>query len=279
MMHILTVHWKSDEWIDLQLGFLNKFTDQPFETYAAYTGIAKDRMKGFTHSFEMEEGQHAIKLNTLAKFACERAESPDDILVFLDGDAFPIKPMACKVKSYLKSHPLVAVQRLENNGDIQPHPCFCATTVGFWEKIKGDWQSGYKWPDASGRMITDVGGNLLDLLDRTDSQWKPLHRSSTLGSHKVYFGVYDDFLYHHTAGFRTPVCREDRIAHPMWSKLEEWIPNRIWFGVFRHILLRRKIQKVKEESTSIIAVLKQSLECGSEKWERLMGPTSKIPQS
>ena len=60
---------------------------------------------------------------------------------------------------------LLAVKRLENNGDIQPHSLFCATTVGFWRQINGDWNYGYEWLNNQNRHVTDVGGNLLKILN------------------------------------------------------------------------------------------------------------------
>ena len=74
--------------------------------------------------------------------ACFNAESDEDILLFIDGDAFPISDVATYAEEKLKQFPLIAVQRSENDGDPQPHPCFCITTVGFWKKNK--WRLEYR---------------------------------------------------------------------------------------------------------------------------------------
>lgn len=55
--------------------------------------------------------------------------------------------------------------------DRQPHPCFCLTTVGFWNLIEGDWRQGYSWPVKSGGTATDVGGNLVGILEREGIEW------------------------------------------------------------------------------------------------------------
>ena len=41
-------------------------------------------------------------------------------------------------------------------GDPQPHPCFCVTTVGFWQDIGGDSDEGPQWqnPTAPGRRTS-----------------------------------------------------------------------------------------------------------------------------
>jgi hypothetical protein len=86
---------------------------------------------------------HAIKLNLLADMACLTRPREDDVLMFIDGDAFPIADVSAFTQKMLARHPLAAVQRLQNDGDVQPHPSFCVTTVGFWKSIQGDWKSGY----------------------------------------------------------------------------------------------------------------------------------------
>lgn len=73
-------------------------------------------------------GTHAGKLNLLAAEACGQAQEVD-LLMFLDGDAFPITDPFPIVDSLLADHELVAMQRLENAGDCQPHPSF-ATSGG-----------------------------------------------------------------------------------------------------------------------------------------------------
>ena len=102
---------------------------------------------------------------------------------------------------------LVAVQRYENNGDIQPHPCFCVTTIGFWRQIGGDWHAGETWLDRDDNEVTDVGGNLLAILKERDIHWLPLRRVNRVNPHPLLFGLYGDddgpIVYHHGAGFRS----------------------------------------------------------------------------
>ena len=39
MIHIATVHWMSDRWIELQLAYLRRNMDRPYRVYADLEGI------------------------------------------------------------------------------------------------------------------------------------------------------------------------------------------------------------------------------------------------
>jgi hypothetical protein len=215
MIHVATVHYQSDEWIDIQREYLEEHAGDEFRVYAFLNGIdERYHSKFFYTSSEPVTAsslgeEHATKLNRLADIIRFSDSSPDDLLLFLDGDAFPISDVSSYADSRLKEHPLAAVQRLENAGDIQPHPCFCITTVGFWEEIGGDWRPGYQWENDEG-YVSDVGGNLLLILEQNDVDWYPMHRSNQENLHPLWFGIYDDIVYHHGAGFRTPFSRVDK---------------------------------------------------------------------
>jgi hypothetical protein len=214
MIHVATVHYQNDEWIDIQLDYLRENLSEEFKVYAFLNGIDERHKSKFFYSTtepvqaSQQEEEHAIKLNLLADIIYFSADSPDDLLIFIDGDAFPIADVATYARSKLEEYPLLAVQRLENSGDIQPHPSFCATTIGFWEDIGGDWKPGYQWENDE-RRVTDVGGNLLEILEQEDIGWYPMHRSNKKDLHPLWFGIYDDVVYHHGAGFRQMISRVD----------------------------------------------------------------------
>lgn len=211
MIHVLTVHWKSDRWIDLQLSYLKRFATEPYRVYAFLNHIpnsAEQRNKFYYTSEEPIES-HAVKLNFLAEIARLQSTAPDDLLVFIDGDALPVGNCFSFVREKLRTYPLVAIQRAENRGDSQPHPCFCATTVRFWHEIGGDWKKGHEWKDEAGKLITDVGGNLLGIIEKRGLSWYPMRRSNKKNLHPVFFGIYEDIVYHHGAAFRIPLSRVD----------------------------------------------------------------------
>jgi hypothetical protein len=201
MLHIATVHWRNEAWIGIQRRYLERHIRGPFRIYAFLNDIRPEHRASFHYCSTEPIREHAVKLNLLAE-VIQRCASDDDLLMFLDGDAFPVSALMPLLVERLSTHPLVAVQRLENHGDRQPHPCFCVTTVGFWKSIGGDWKEGYAWNDASGKPTTDVGGNLLGILESRGVDWFPLHRSNHTNLHPLWFGIYGGVLYHHGAGFR-----------------------------------------------------------------------------
>ena len=218
MLHVATVHWRNDRWIEPQREYLERHVEQPFRVWADLEGVeavadAFHHIQDLAATKTFENGifSHTEKLNALAGAIAGEA-APDDVLLFLDGDAFPVAPLDAFLEQALARVPLVAVRRDENLDDEQPHPCFCATTVGFWTELGGDWNPGYTWKNASGRDVTDAGGNLLGLLRDRDAEWEPLLRTNRVNLRPLWFGVYGDLAYHHGAGFRGGLCRRDREA-------------------------------------------------------------------
>jgi len=210
VINIATVHWQTAKWIDPQLHYVARsFGDAPYRVFASLNGIDDEQTWSRFHFAADLEGGHASKLNQLAAIIAEDA-APTDILIFLDGDAFPIRRLTPWVEETLGTFPLTAVRRDENLGDCQPHPLFCATTVGFWKDIEGDWRTGGTWINTAGREVADVGGNLLVKLRDGGIEWLPLLRTNTSNPHPVWFGIYDHRIYHHGAGFQaTRVERVD----------------------------------------------------------------------
>jgi hypothetical protein len=210
VLHIATVHYKSPQWIEIQAGYLRKHIAIPYQTWSSLQGIDPAYAVHFDRVIE-QLGTHAAKLNHLAMEICEEA-AEDDLLMFLDGDAFPIADPMPMIEEGLKRAPLVAVRRAENVDEPQPHPCFCVTTVGTWRTLPGDWTAGYTWPGARGRPTSDVGGNLLRRLELSNTPWVQVLRSNRRNLDPLNFGVYGDAIYHHGGGFRTgessPIHRE-----------------------------------------------------------------------
>lgn len=201
MIHVATVHWRDARWIEPQVRYLRRNLPE-HRTWAAIEGIPAEAAAGFDTVVELD-GSHPEKLNELAARIGAEAR-PDDLLLFVDGDAFPIAPVDA---SLLGGTRLAAVRRDENLGDRQPHPCFCLTTVGYWTEIDGDWRMGHTWEATTGEQVSDTGGNLLGILEARGDEWRPLLRSNRVDLHPLWFAVYGDVVYHHGAGFREPIAR------------------------------------------------------------------------
>jgi hypothetical protein len=253
MIHIATVHWQKDDWIELQRCMFRKHIHSPYKVYAYLSGISAKWHASFDHVIDSAEADHARKLNALAQvILCE--SSDEDWLIFIDGDAFPIASLVSGLQPLLAHAPLVAIQRLENLGEKHAHPSFCATTIGFWKQIQGDWSRGYHWINAMNIEETDVGGELLRQLTVHNIQWTPLHRTNRTNILPVWYGIYGDLIYHHGAGFRDRGCRRVWFEAGLYS-----IYKRIDARIINNIVPSRSLKKVRDSQMHPEGRLKRKL--------------------
>jgi hypothetical protein len=213
VLHIATVHYGSARWIEIQTRYLRRHISIPYRTWTSLQGIDPSYGVYFDRVVD-QTGRHPAKLNHLALEISHEAEE-SDLLMFLDGDAFPIADPMPVVFDGLAKAPLVAVRRAENGGDQQPHPCFCVTTVGAWHGLSGDWSPGYRWELFDGRRVTDVGGNLLRSLELTRTPWTEILRSNRGRLDPLLFAIYGGIIYHHGAGFRRGGTTRDSMPKPV----------------------------------------------------------------
>lgn len=200
MLYVATVHYRSPRWIEIQTDHLRRHISVPYQTWSSLEHIDEAHGRHFDRIID-QRGSHAGKLNHLAMEIAQEA-ADEDLLMFLDGDAFPIADPIPFLTDALARAPLVAVRRAENADEPQPHPCFCVTTVGTWKRLPGDWTAGPTWRGAQGGRTTDVGGNLLRRLELSQTPWVAMLRSNRRNLDPLYFGIYEDIVYHHGAGFR-----------------------------------------------------------------------------
>jgi hypothetical protein len=220
VLHIATVHVRSPRWIPIQTRELRRHMSAPYRTWASLDDIDSTYRRYFDnvvdrngdHGDNLKHSiDHANKLNLLAVEICREA-GDGDLVMFLDGDAFPIADPWPLVESCLAKAPLLAVRRAENCDDPHPHPCFCVTRVATWQSLPGDWREGFVWAGPRNKPTTDVGANLLRRLQLSGTPWAQVLRSNKRNPHPLMFGVYGDAIYHHGAGFRYPLARVD-VAH------------------------------------------------------------------
>jgi len=230
MIHIATVHWRSDRWIDIQLRYLERNLDEPYRVYAWIDEGMRGQASKFFYATDVAVDRHELKLTLLGDLVAHAA-ADDEQIMFIDGDAFPIAPMGPFLRDKLERYPLVAVRRDENNGDPQPHPSFCVTTAGFWRGLPGDWRRGHTWTNPQGKQVTDVGGNLLGLIEDAGIEWYPMLRTNRVNPHPLQFGVYEDLVYHHGGGFRLTAggrlwraSVEDKLNSSMRGRLASRLP-------------------------------------------------------
>lgn len=212
MLHIATVHHASPRWIEIQTRYMRQNISVPYQTWTSLERIDPSYGVHFDNVIS-QKGMHAAKLNHLAMEICNVA-SDDDLLMFFDGDAFPIADPMPLVNDGLAKAPLVAVRRAENFDEPQPHPCFCVTTVGTWRSLPGDWTAGYTWTGARGGQTSDVGGNLLRRLELTGTPWVQVLRSNRRNPDPLYLAIYGDAIYHHGAGLTGGLSPAHRAQSP-----------------------------------------------------------------
>lgn len=200
MLHIATVHHGSPRWIEIQARHLREHISVSYRTWTSLQGIDPSWSVHFDHVID-QIGNHAGKLNNLAVEISHQAQD-DDLIMFLDGDAFPISDPMPLIRDGLSRAPLIAVRRAENLDDRQPHPSFCVTTVKTWRELPGDWSMGHRWDGSHGTRPTDVGANLLRVLELTSTPWVDILRSNPEHLDPLVCAIYGDVIYHHGAGFR-----------------------------------------------------------------------------
>jgi hypothetical protein len=249
VLHVATVHYRSPRWIAIQTEHLRRHIGVPLQIWTSLEGIDDSYEASFDRVL-VQRGLHSAKLNHLAMEIGAEADD-SDLLMFLDGDAFPVADPMPLIEEGLSRAPLLAVRRAENFDEPQPHPCFCVTTVGTWRTLPGDWTAGFTWTGPRGTPTSDVGGNLLRRLQLSGLEWVPVLRSNRHNPDPLYFAVYGGVLYHHGAGFRTgelsPVHRA-RSPRPLGTGAARRLPpvrllNRLRFKRWERAYERRQVRE------------------------------------
>jgi hypothetical protein len=210
MIYFITIHHETGKFFNLQAKYIRTFTTKEYKIYCGMSGITT--VDAQQHNIEFHniinltdvKNQHWFRMNYLFN-ALQQHESlqPDDLVIFIDGDAFPIDSWEQKISSYLQAYPIAAIQRRENPEPLlreeqkrYPHPCFFATTVKFWVENKLEWRlDPFQGAHTAGVLIKMW-------LDEQKLESRPLLRTNAFNIHPLYFGIYDDIIYHHGAGNR-----------------------------------------------------------------------------
>jgi len=218
MVHICTVHHEDFRWADIQLRYLRKNLKRDFRIYAdTPDGSTYNGSYFYSQHVKTREPwpsrDHATKLDKLTDVVLDVADD-DDLIMFFDGDAFPIAPMDDYLDSRLGEYPMLTVCRKESVPYFHPHPSFTCATVRFWKELGSTWQPRY------GKSVNhnDTGSQLKDKMERLGVKCYPLLRTNKNNPHPLWFGIYDDLIYHHGAGFRLPISKfEAADAGGVWN--------------------------------------------------------------
>lgn len=205
MIHILTVHYV-DKWIDIQLEMLEKHLKSPYRVYTIL-GENYDKHKNKFYFVEEGKDKHYFSLQKLHKVLDKESPKDDDIVIILDSDAFPIKPLDNFLFEKLKISEFLAISEPRHNYNplpIQPFECFYAFRYEFFKKY------GFEFKFEPGIHLNWIDW-MIEWFKNKKIEWYPLNRTNKIDLHNLFFGIYDDIIYHHWGGSRNRISRCGRV--------------------------------------------------------------------
>ena len=124
MIYIATLHHSTNKFIDLQDAYYKTYTKEEYVLYAGLSDLEEDIAsysraiddgmyeKWRLFNFDGVENQHWHKLNCLVDAITQTAEAPEeeDLLIFTDGDAFPVAPWEDKISSPNNSPTIINIK-------------------------------------------------------------------------------------------------------------------------------------------------------------------------
>lgn len=215
MIYIVTNHHgpSVDKFVHLQSKYLQRYSESSYKVICGISNFDYDQEKGswdikadprYMDNYELIptddprlENQHHTKMNYLSHLIKSSHQINDeDLLVFLDGDAFPVSDWESTVSKALEEHKVACVYRTDNLEPLvpdeqkpYPHLLFVAVKAKFWFENELNWE---KCPDGG-----PTGPLLKFWLEENGYTTYPLLRSNKVDIHPLFFGVYGDLIYHH----------------------------------------------------------------------------------
>ena len=202
MIHIATVHWRSDRWIDIQLRYLERNLDQPYRVYAWIDEGMRGQASKFFYATDVAVDRHELKLTLLGDLVAHAAADDDEIM-FIDGDAFPIAPIGPFLRDKLERYPAGGgptgreQRRSSASSVLLRHDrrvlAWPARRLAPWAHLdQSAGQAGDRRRRQPARAASSSAG----------IEWYPMLRTNRVNPHPLQFGVYEDLVYHHGGGFR-----------------------------------------------------------------------------
>lgn len=256
MIYLITNHHTTDKWIKIQSTYLEQNAPRGVD-YKVCCGITetpespylknKKENNYIFYNLDYAKNDHSVKLNELFE-KCKKDFAPkdEDVLIFIDPDAFPISPSwVDMIKKPLEKEdvPFVAVCREENIEPLlredqkpYPHACFSATTYGFWESNNLSWELD----PAQGASCAGV--LLAQWLKKHRHPWRKILRSNVYNLHPLNYAIYGGIIYHHGSGNRPTYDSVD-----IWSRPA--LANKYGVGID---LYYPKLLDFNEEISSLV---------------------------
>jgi len=220
MIHVFSLHYGDDKWSEIQIQSIQKHIKVPYKTYSVYSHMDEDSYKKWENKWDVflveEKGKHAHKSGNfhltdghryIIPEILKHAE-PGDIFLRLDSDAFLINDIDESFIDLVNKHQFVSLKEPEHEWDTTyhtPHPALWAFPVELLNT-----KLAYQMSELLEDHHSNWWGGVVHWLEENNIKWHPLERTNKVNLHPLYFGVYDDLVYHHWAGSRDMITRPDR---------------------------------------------------------------------
>lgn len=195
-------------WPRLQIEQLRRYTPAGYTVYA-YGNNLMPVHEAFLRGcpevrfFSSKETRNGVFKHVwpLRNWLGRKAVLKHKYVVHLDSDAFPVCPDWLNIYSAMLStrNPVVAVQRKEN-GDLHSDRSFLMYSR------EGFRQHAFDFSPVDQK---DAGAGISEHLEHLGLSWTALKRSNQHDYHPLISGIYDDRIYHHAAGSREPIFRQN----------------------------------------------------------------------
>jgi len=212
MIHIVVAsrgYWWFDTWYES----FTKYTKEDFKIYMFYdsdqwhpdgnillklqqvdffiNGDITDKTEIDGPKKPLNEGwTHGVYLDYMFINFVKKNSNDDDLVIFIDADAFPINNWDVICRKKLKSVDFISM------GDrfygpkvphLGPKPCLFITTVGWWDKNKFSWRSS--------EINDEMGTQLVHIF--TKYKFNLLNVSNKWKLNDYFYLCYGNLFYHH----------------------------------------------------------------------------------
>ena len=220
MIHILTLHFSTPNWLEIQKKYILKYTNP--DEYRLWLGkcnvdIPSDfvlppnwEIIDLDKAYPKEnKNEHYLQAEWMYQNFLYNEMEEDDIIVFMDNDAFPCVTQEWTqiLTDALSDNEAFMLAQYENRGIAQPdiyypYPdlCFFATTKKNKEENNLEWGLFEPYHE-------NPGFGMSDRLRSAGCKVGTITRSNLFNFHNVMFGVYGNMIYHQSCGSRAIIGR------------------------------------------------------------------------
>tara|TARA_B100000900_G_C20502488_1_gene684375 strand:- start:217 stop:1002 length:786 start_codon:yes stop_codon:yes gene_type:complete len=227
MIHIVTINWTTDKWIDIQLNSFKKWIKESYKVYTRLGNMDEVTYRKHKDKYSccipgnVGESSHVTDGYKAVLPVVKENLSKDDLIMFIDSDAFLIGDIS-KLSDKINTFPFMAVvdgNHETNPNLLTPHPMFYLFKAEYFLESNLDSYAKKKIGDPAGNWW----GSILLWLKENNLNYHPLHRTNKVNLHPLYFAIYEDIIYHHWAGSRKMITAADRRRHANTGELLESI--------------------------------------------------------